>query len=105
MSLKEFQKLDRDKRALEHTIYDSDLKSSRTKVQALDDERAELAEELKVKYAKSTDTTQRGKAVVPARPMMRRRLRKSSLRMCARQRSARRGSRWISPTGARSVRR
>ena len=31
--------------------------------QALDDERAELAEELKVKYAKSTDTTQRGKAV------------------------------------------
>ena len=61
--LKEFQKLDRDKRALEHTIYDSDLKSSRTKLQALDDERAELAEELKVKYAKSTDTTQRGKAV------------------------------------------
>ena len=29
----------------------------------MDDERAELAEELKVKYAKSTDTTQRGKVV------------------------------------------
>lgn len=54
--LKEFQTLDRDKRALEYTIYDQELKSAKAQLQRLDDERAELAEELKEEYSqKATD--------------------------------------------------
>jgi chromosome segregation ATPase len=41
-----FQTLDRDKRALEHTIYDQELKSAQANIKKLEDERAELAEEL-----------------------------------------------------------
>jgi len=44
--LQEFQTLDRDKRALEHTIYDQELKSAQANIKKLEDERAELAEEL-----------------------------------------------------------
>ena len=42
--LKEFQTLDREKRALEYTIYDQELKAARAKLQRLEDEKAELAE-------------------------------------------------------------
>jgi structural maintenance of chromosome 3 (chondroitin sulfate proteoglycan 6) len=59
--LKEFQTLDRDKRALEYTIYDSDLKSSQAKLQRLDEDRVELAEELKERYAKKTDLSDKTK--------------------------------------------
>jgi structural maintenance of chromosome 3 (chondroitin sulfate proteoglycan 6) len=54
--LKEFQTLDRNKRALEYTIYDQELKNSKSQLQKLDDERAELAEELTKEYSqKSTN--------------------------------------------------
>eukprot|EP01050_Picozoa_sp_SAG11_P016896 SAG11_NODE_2363_length_3459_cov_1.931548_3_plen_784_part_00 len=44
--LRAFQTLDREKRALEYTIYDKELKAARAKLQRLEDEKAELAEQL-----------------------------------------------------------
>lgn len=59
--LKEFQTLDRDKRALEYTIYDQELRSSKAHLQRLDDERAELAEQLKDEYSQKATDEEKGK--------------------------------------------
>ena len=54
--LKEWSGLDRDKRALEYTIYDQELKSARSALQKLDDERADLAENLKEAYSQRSES-------------------------------------------------
>jgi structural maintenance of chromosome 3 (chondroitin sulfate proteoglycan 6) len=52
--LREFQSLDREKRALEYTIYDQELKAARTKLQRLEVEKVELAEQLKGLHDRSS---------------------------------------------------